>query len=193
MTTRSDVVALDNADPLAGFPRRFVLGDDPRIYLDGNSLGRLPLATRDRRRAAVDVRGERLVAGWHQWIDAPRRVGDRLAQGILGVEPREVVVADYRSGALVDLPAITALARRQDVAVLSDVCHSAGIVPLDLRAHGVELAVGCTYKYLNAGRARPRLSTSRANCSRASGHRSPVGLRSAISSRWATRTSPRTA
>lgn len=228
-------MALDNADPLARFRRRFVLGDEPRIYLDGNSLGRLPLATRDRLRGAVDAWGDLLVTGWHEWIDAPRRVGNRLAEGILGVEPGEVVVADsttvdlyklcaavlsvrpgaivvprdefptdryvlqglseqhrlelrlletdevegtrpadveaalaaddvallvlshvnYRSGALVDLPAITALARRHDVSVLWDVCHSAGVVPLDLRAHGVELAVGCTYKYLNAGPGAP--------------------------------------
>src|SRR5579884_473494 len=235
MTTRDDALALDRADPLASFRERFVLGDEPRLYLDGNSLGRLPLATRDRVAAAVGAWGTELVTGWHEWIDAPRRVGDRLARDVLGAGDGEVLVADsttvdlyklcgavaavregafvvprdefptdryvlqsladqhgrelrlldadavdgptaadveaalsrddvallvlshvnYRSGALADLPAITCIARDHGVPVLWDLCHSAGVVPLDLRAHGVELAVGCTYKYLNGGPGSP--------------------------------------
>src|SRR5579872_4704727 len=94
MTTRDDALALDRSDPLARFRERFVLGDEPRIYLDGNSLGRLPLATRARLQAAVDDWGARLVTGWHDWIDAPRRVGDRLARDVLGAGSGEVLVAD---------------------------------------------------------------------------------------------------
>ena len=77
--TRDEAAALDAADPLAGFRERFVLADGERIYLDGNSLGRLPVATRDRLRALVDEWGDRLVSGWPDWIDAPTRVGDLLA------------------------------------------------------------------------------------------------------------------
>jgi kynureninase len=94
MADRAAALALDAADPLAGFRDRFVHGDDPRIYLDGNSLGRLPVATRERLRAGVDEWGERLVSGWHSWIDAPRRVGDLIAGDLLGVEPGEVIVGD---------------------------------------------------------------------------------------------------
>ena len=235
MTTREEAAALDRADPLASFRERFVHGDEPRIYLDGNSLGRLPVATRERLRAAVDDWGARVVTGWHDWIDAPRRAGDRLAHGVLGAGDGEVLVADsttvdlfklagalladrsgaivvpreefptdryvlqgladqhgrelrlleadpvegptaeaieaaldgddvallvlshvnYRSGALADLPAITVLARSRGVPVVWDLCHSAGVVPAELTANGVELAVGCTYKYLNAGPGAP--------------------------------------
>ena len=97
MATRAEALALDAADPLAGFRDRFVHDDAPRIYLDGNSLGRLPLATRDRLRAGMEEWGGRLVTGWHGWIDAPRRVGDRIAVDLLGVGPGEVLVGDSTS------------------------------------------------------------------------------------------------
>jgi kynureninase len=80
--SRAAAEAADAADPLAGFRERFVLDDRKRIYLDGNSLGRLPLATRDRLSALTMEWGERLVSGWPDWIDAdaqrrPDRRGDR--------------------------------------------------------------------------------------------------------------------
>ena len=85
---------LDAADRLAGFRDRFVDADPERIYLDGNSLGRLPVATRDRLTALVAEWGERLVSAWPDWIDAPSRVGDALAEGVLGAGPGEVIVSD---------------------------------------------------------------------------------------------------
>ena len=85
---------LDAADPLAGFRERFVDADPERIYLDGNSLGRLPVATRERLTALVAEWGERLVSAWPDWIDAPVRVGDALAEGVLGAGPGEVIVSD---------------------------------------------------------------------------------------------------
>lgn len=91
--TRADAEALDAADPLSGFRERFVIDDPERIYLDGNSLGRLPVATRDRLSALVSDWGTRLVGGWEEWIDAPSRVGDGLA-GLLGARAGEVIVSD---------------------------------------------------------------------------------------------------
>ena len=78
--------------PARGVPRRFVLAGDEPIYLDGNSLGRLPVATRDRLRARIDEWGARARRGWHDWIE--RRPRRRPLAPIVGAEPGEVVVCD---------------------------------------------------------------------------------------------------
>jgi kynureninase len=91
---RDAALAADAADPLASFRDRFEITDPERIYLDGNSLGRLPLATRERLAAMVDGWGGRLVSGWPDWIDAPTHVGDLLGTALLGARPGEVLVCD---------------------------------------------------------------------------------------------------
>src|SRR6478609_6011135 len=93
MTSRDHAAELDAADPLAGFRSRFVLEGD-EIYLDGNSLGRLPVATRSRLEAIVADWGSRLVGGWHEWIDYPLRIGDALADAVLGARAGEVIATD---------------------------------------------------------------------------------------------------
>jgi kynureninase len=236
--------ALDAADPLARFRDRFVFGDPALVYLDGNSLGRLPVATRDRLRGAVDEWGERLVGGWRSWLDLATEAGDLIGTELLGTDPGEVVLADstsvnlyklavaaldarpdrrvivtdddnfptdryvlqglaaarglelrllradpdlgvsvgavraaldrqtalvclshvaYRSGARADLVAITAAAHEVGALTLWDLCHSVGAVPVPLHEAGADLAVGCTYKYLNAGPGAPAFLYVRAD------------------------------
>ena len=231
---------LDAADPLATFRDRFVVADPGLVYLDGNSLGRLPKSTAERLREVVEGEwGEELIRGWDHWLAEPERVGDRLGAAVLGARPGEVVVSDsttvnfyklahaalearpgrrmiltdrpnfptdryvleglverrglairwldpdpvdgpqpveveaalrdhrddvalvtlshvnYRSAAIADMAAITALAHEAGALVIWDLSHSAGSIEVDLDGSGADLAVGCTYKYLNAGPGAP--------------------------------------
>ncbi|WP_420607733.1 kynureninase [Novosphingopyxis sp.] len=87
--------ALDAADPLAPFRNRFQLPDGI-IYLDGNSLGPLPRATIERQRDMTTRQwGDGLIRSWNDadWIDAPARIGAKIAR-LIGAKPHEVLVAD---------------------------------------------------------------------------------------------------
>ncbi len=232
---------LDLADPLRPFLERFMPTEPGLVYLDGNSLGRLPRKTlEDLRDLLVEQWGKRVVRGWAEgWMELARDTGDRLATTLLGGPPTSTLLADstsvcfyklasaaldarsdrttivtdtdnfptdryiveglaarhgkrvawiesdprtgpqpgqiqeairqtpddialvtfshvsYRSAHIADLKTITELAHDAGALVLWDLCHSAGALDPQLAASDVDLAVGCTYKYLNGGPGAP--------------------------------------
>jgi kynureninase len=90
--------ALDRADPLGALRDRFLLPDGI-CYFDGHSLGALPRrAVADQRKVVEDQWGGQLIGGWNDagWIDAPQRVGAKIAR-LIGAKPHEVIVADSTS------------------------------------------------------------------------------------------------
>lgn len=230
--------ALDAQDVLAHFRDHFVINDPNLVYLDGNSLGRLPKATETLlQKVVTEGWGTDLIRGWNSgWIEAPSRIGGKLAQ-LVGAQAHEVVVGDstsvnlfklllaallaqpkrrkivtddlnfpsdvyilqglqrlvpdcevvivpspdgihgpvealaeaideatavvtlshtlFKSGYTYDMAEITALAHRKGALILWDLSHSVGAVPVTLNAAHADLAVGCTYKYVNGGPGAP--------------------------------------
>jgi kynureninase len=230
---------LDNQDPLAGFREKFVITDPDLIYLDGNSLGRLPKVTVPHLKDLIEEQwGEGLIEGWNKsWFEMPTRLGSRIAR-LIGARDDEVVVCDstsvnlfkltsaalkykserkvlvsdefnfptdlyifqgvidllnedhkldlirsedsisipqenikkaitndtalvaltqvaFKSAFMYDIQHVTELAHQKGALVMWDLSHSAGAVPLELNEWDVDLAVGCTYKYLNGGPGSP--------------------------------------
>ena len=237
LTDRGAAERLDADDPLRGLRAAFEIADPEPIYLDGNSLGRLPKGTLERVSGPIrDEWGRDGVRRWPEWIDLPMQVGDKIASAFLGAGPGEVVIGDsttvnlyrladaalvarpdrrviitsagefptdryvlqglaearglelrlvepdridglqmaaltaalstetalvcislvdYRSGAMADLTAITAAVHASGALMLWDCSHAVGSVPIDLEGCAADLAVGCTYKYLNGGPGAP--------------------------------------
>ena len=243
---------LDDEDELAGFRTRFVVDDPDLIYLDGNSLGRLPRDTVTQARHLLEQGwGQRLIRGWNDgWIEINEWIGDKIA-ALLGASPGEVAIADststnlyklalaalrarpgrkkivtddlnfpsdvyifqglsapfvvgasapgtevpttnpleieivpspdgihgpvegllaaidedtalvslshtvFKSAYTYDMAAITAHAHKMGALTLWDLSHSAGSVIIELNKANADLAVGCTYKYLNGGPGAP--------------------------------------
>src|SRR5690348_15383621 len=89
---------LDARDPLAHFRERFIINDPNLVYMDGNSLGRLPRDTvKQAEELITNQWGTRLIRSWNEsWFTAPERVGAKIAR-LIGARPDEVIVADSTS------------------------------------------------------------------------------------------------
>jgi kynureninase len=109
----------------------------------------------------ASARGLELV-----WLEVDPLEGPTAAQlePLLGEDTALVSLShvDYRSAFVADIAAISALAHDAGALVLFDLCHSVGALPVALDAAGVDLAVGCTYKYLGAGPGAPAFMYARA-------------------------------
>ena len=115
---------LDAVDPLAHCRERFRLPDGV-IYLDGNSLGALPLATPARLEEVAETQwGRDLIGSWnkHGWIDWPRRVAARLAP-ILGAAEDELLVGDSTSTNLFKLAMAAAAMRPERPIILTEAAN----------------------------------------------------------------------
>ncbi|RIJ58814.1 kynureninase [Clavibacter phaseoli] len=94
-----------------------------------------------------------------RWIEVSSDAGvtPELVAEAVGERTALVVLSQvaYRSGFLADVPGITRIVHDAGALVLWDTCHSVGVIPTELDAWGVDLAVGCSYKYLDGGPGAP--------------------------------------
>jgi len=89
---------LDQQDSLASYREQFIINDPDLIYLDGNSLGRLPKSVIERMKKVIEEEwGTDLIRGWNKgWWESPSRIGEKIAT-LLGAREEQVVVGDQTS------------------------------------------------------------------------------------------------
>ncbi|MFE9113923.1 kynureninase [Streptomyces collinus] len=153
----------DRIAPLVGAaPGQIVVGDSTSVNVLKALVGAVRMAGEGRDELLVDATtfptdgyiaesAARMTGCTLRPVapaDVPGALGDRTAAVLLNH-------VDYRTGRLHDLPGLTAAVRAAGAVAVWDLCHSAGALPVGLDEHGVDLAVGCTYKYLNGGPGSP--------------------------------------
>ncbi|MEU9301274.1 kynureninase [Streptomyces sp. NPDC048269] len=153
----------DKIAPLLGAaPGQVVVGDSTSVNLFKALVGAARLAAPGRTKMLVDA--ATFPTDGYIAASAARMTGLTVtpvdpAHAAEAVDADTAVIllnhVDYRSGRLHDLPALTAAAHAAGAIMVWDLCHSAGALPVGLDAHAVDLAVGCTYKYLNGGPGSP--------------------------------------
>lgn len=148
--------------PLVGAASESVIvGDSTTVNLFKLGVGGMRLRPR-RRRILIDdttfpTNGYALESAAELLGLQAERVHPDALTGALSDDVALVMLnhVDYRLGTLRDMASLTESIRAVGALSLWDVCHSAGIMPIDFDALGVDLAVGCTYKYLNGGPGAP--------------------------------------
>ncbi|UED85000.1 kynureninase [Streptomyces profundus] len=160
----------DRLGPLLGAaPGQLVVGDSTSVNLFKVLVGAVRLAAPERDEILLD--GSTFPTDRYVAASAARMTGRVLRvlppaeiAGAAGPRTAAALVnhVDYRTGALADLPGITAAVREVGGLSVWDLCHSAGALPVELDRNGVDFAVGCGYKYLNGGPGAPAFCYLRA-------------------------------
>ncbi len=154
----------DRIAPLVGAaPGQIVVGDSTSVNVFKAVVGAVRLVD-DPARTDIVVDATTFPTDGYIAESAARMTGRRLVPvdpadllSVLGPTTAVALVnhVDYRTGRLHDLPSLTAAIHDAGALAAWDLCHSAGALPVGLDANGVDLAVGCTYKYLNGGPGSP--------------------------------------
>jgi kynureninase len=165
------------AQALGAGPGQTIVGDSTTVSL--YKLIRAALAARPDRREIVIDRGNfptdrYIVEGIAaetgrtiRWIDTEAGAGVTASDvtRVIGEDTAVVVLSHvaYRSGYAADVPGITRIVHAAGALVVWDLCHSVGVMPIELDAWDVDYATGCTYKYLNGGPGSPAFLYVRAD------------------------------
>ncbi|MFI9052598.1 kynureninase [Streptomyces sp. NPDC053427] len=153
----------DKIAPLIGAaPGRVVVGDSTSINVFKAVVGGIRMAGKGCTEILVDAttfptdgyiaRSAARMTGLAVRPVEPARIADEVTERTALALVNHV---DYRTGQLNDLPGITTALHSAGALAVWDLCHSAGALPVGVDAHHVDLAVGCTYKYLNGGPGSP--------------------------------------
>ena len=119
--TSAYALQLDAQDKLASFREAFLIDDPNLVYLDGNSLGRLPKAAIARAKQIVEEEwGRDLIRGWNKgWWEAPSRVGDKIGK-IIGAGEGQTLVGDTVSLNLFKLATAALMLQPNKTRILTD-------------------------------------------------------------------------
>ncbi|CAM5397399.1 MULTISPECIES: kynureninase [Streptomyces] len=153
----------DRIAPLVGAAAgQIVVGDSTSVNVFKAVVAAVRIAGEGRDEILVDATTfptDGYIASAAARLTGHRIVPVAPADVLAALGPRTAAVllnhVDYRSGRLHDLPGLTAAVHAAGAVAVWDLCHSAGALPVGLDEHRVDLAVGCTYKYLNGGPGSP--------------------------------------
>ena len=147
--SREFAAQLDQQDALASYREQFVVNDPDLIYLDGNSLGRLPKSVLERMKKAVaEEWGTDLIRGWNRgWWESPSRIGDKIAS-LLGAVAGQVVVGDQTSINLFKLTIAALTLQPQKKRIITDTFN----FPSDLYVlQGITKLLGNQHEIIRIG------------------------------------------
>ena len=111
---------LDGKDPLAKFRELFINEDPDLCYLDGNSLGRLPIRTVEVVNDFLQEWGSKVVNGWADWIDEAETTGDLIGRAALGAAAGQVLACDTTSVNFYQLAGAALAARPGRKTIITD-------------------------------------------------------------------------